>query len=300
MLAEKNILKVSVYGALVFALVAIVWGVLGNSQMILFDGLYSLISVALSFFSLLSASFIQKADYKRFPFGKEMLEPIVILSKYVVILLLCLYALSSALSDLLAGGRVVDPGMALIYAILATIGCYIVYVYLKKRKKKLNSGFVEAEANQWLMDCYLSFGVMLGFLVATLMTFTPFQSLIPYVDPLMVIIVAGYFVKVPLVSIKEQLREVLEMAPEPFIQEEIERVTYDLEKKYNFDETFIRVAKVGSKLFIEIDFIVDPKTWEPTVKEQDQIREELLVNIKDVSYTKWLTISFTSDRKWAV
>ncbi|RNA69290.1 cation transporter [Alteribacter keqinensis] len=66
---EKRVLKVSVYGALIYAIVAIVWGIAGNSQMILFDGLYSLISVALSFFSLLSAAYIQKTDFKRFPFG---------------------------------------------------------------------------------------------------------------------------------------------------------------------------------------------------------------------------------------
>lgn len=45
---EKQLLAVSVYGALAFAVIATVWGIVVHSQIILFDGVYSFISVILS------------------------------------------------------------------------------------------------------------------------------------------------------------------------------------------------------------------------------------------------------------
>ncbi|WP_142996769.1 hypothetical protein [Alteribacter keqinensis] len=100
------------------------------------------------------------------------------------------------------------------------------------------------------------------------------MEITPYADPLMVMLVSGYFVKVPLLSIKEQLKEVLEMAPEEGIQTEIEKTSSHIKEKYGFDESILRVSKVGSKLFIEVDFIVDTHKWEPSIKDQDRIREE--------------------------
>jgi predicted Co/Zn/Cd cation transporter (cation efflux family) len=62
---EKSLLKISVYGALFFAFLAIIWGVFENSKIILFDGVYSLISVGLSIISLITASYMKKQDQIR-------------------------------------------------------------------------------------------------------------------------------------------------------------------------------------------------------------------------------------------
>ncbi len=135
----------SVYGALLFALTGVVWGVAIESKMILFDGAYSFISVGLSLLSLSGAAYIQKQDEKRFPFGKEVIEPIIIIVKSIVILLLCLSAIVSAVYDLANGGSDVQPGYALGYAALSTIGCFVVVIFLSRQSGNKQSGFVEAE-----------------------------------------------------------------------------------------------------------------------------------------------------------
>lgn len=45
---EQNILLFSAYEALFFALLALIWGLLARSQMIMFDGVYSFISLVLT------------------------------------------------------------------------------------------------------------------------------------------------------------------------------------------------------------------------------------------------------------
>ena len=297
---EKQLLRFSVYGALFFALLAIIWGVLENSKIILFDGIYSLISVGLSIISLVTASFMAKQDFDRFPYGKEMIQPIIILGKFLVITILCLFAFFSGLSTLLSGGQEVDAGSGLIYSLIATVGCYLVHLFLTRKQKANGSGLVEAESQQWLMDTFLSFAVLGGFVLALGLGYTKWDYLTPYMDPLMVIVVSGYFLKVPITNMGLQIREVLDMKADTKYLDLCEQIVTDIEKEYNFQESFLRVSKSGPKLFIEIDFVVSPEGWQPTLAEQDNIREEILTKMKPISLKKWLNVAFTNDRKWAV
>ncbi|MDV2885099.1 hypothetical protein BTR22_09255 [Alkalihalophilus pseudofirmus] len=298
-MSEKRVLMISVYGALLFAVIGVVWGLIINSQMILFDGAYSFISVVLSLMSLLGAAYIKKQDEKRFPFGKEVLEPIIIIVKYSIILVLCIVALASSGYDLFTGGRAVDPGYALVYSILSTVGCAVVLYFLSQKKKTSQSGFIEAEQKQWLMDTLLSGAVLVGFLGATIVSYTQYAAYVAYIDPLMVLLVSLYCLKLPYVMIRDNIREVLEMSPAQPLQTHILKLVEETETKYRFVESVTRTSKVGEKLYIEIDFILDPSSKAQTVREHDEIREEINLKMKDIHYTKWLTVSFTQDRKWA-
>lgn len=297
---EKKLLKFSVYGALFFAVLAVIWGVVENSKIILFDGIYSLISVGLSIISLITASYMQKQDFDRFPYGKEMIEPIIILGKFLVITILCLFSFFSGVSTLLSGGQEVNAGSGMIYSVLATAGCYLVYLYLKKKQKLNGSGLVDAESQQWLMDTFLSLAVLGGFVLSFGLGYSKYQNLQPYMDPLMVIIVSGYFLKVPITNMGRQIREVLDMKADDKYLDLCEEIVDDIEKKYKFQESFLRVSKSGPKLFIEIDFVVSPEAWQPSLSEQDQIREEILLQMQPISLKKWLNVAFTNNRKWAV
>jgi predicted Co/Zn/Cd cation transporter (cation efflux family) len=294
---EKKLLTLSVIGALLFALIGIVWGIMSSSQMIFFDGVYSFISVILSMFSLLMAQFMTKSDIRRFPYGKEVLEPISIIVKYTAILILCIVAVISAIQAILSGGRDISLGFALLYSFLSTVGCWIVYVLLNKRK--MLSGFIMAEANQWKMDTLLSAAVLLGFLIASLISHTSYSALIPYVDPLMVLLVMGYFLKVPIVEIIKALREVLDMAPAQFIQKKVKEVTDNIQNHYQIEESILRISKAGNMLYIEIDFVLNKESKIQTVADQDKIREEISEQTKSLNYKKWLTVSFTNNKKWA-
>ncbi|GAE31292.1 cation diffusion facilitator family transporter [Alkalihalobacillus hemicellulosilyticus] len=295
---EKQLLQLSIYGALLLAVIAIIWGFLISSQMVVFDGLYSLISVKLSFLSLLSANFIRKRDSKRFPFGKQMVEPIVLLVKYTAILLLCITAIISSGMTLFSGGAEVNFGYAMLYALLSTVLCFGVYMHLKKESSQL--GFVQAEANQWKMDMYLSAAVLLGFIVALLVSSTSYAHFTPYIDPLMVIIVAGAFLKVPITEMVKACREILEMAPEESIQANYEQLFNTIKQEEKIEKMYVRLAKVGGTLFVEVDFILNEHSLIQTVDQQDDIREKIKRATDHLPYQKWLTISFTKDEKWAV
>ena len=70
MKVEKNMLKFSALGCLFFAALGLGWGVVIKSSMIMFDGLYSFISLGLAVFAIITTNFINKSDFENYLFDK--------------------------------------------------------------------------------------------------------------------------------------------------------------------------------------------------------------------------------------
>lgn len=297
---EYKLIRFSVFGAFLFAVVAVVWGLAIGSQVILFDGLYSFVGMLLSVVSLLAARFVRRTDEARFPYGKDVVEPLVVSLQYLAIGAMCLFALFSAVGDLIAGGRPVNAGSAILYGVVATVSCLLVHLYLRRRRSRAGSGFVNVESNQWLVDGMLSAGVLAGFVVAFVLGFTPLSGVTVYVDPIMVILVSGYFLKVPLTEIRKTSREILAMAPDGDLRGRVEEIARDIEEEYGFEESFVRLSKVGGKLYVEIDYVVGESSLINDVHGLDRVREHMSQRLEEVELSKWLTVSFTADRKWAL
>lgn len=297
---ESYLLKISTLGTLFFAVLGIAWGWTVKSEMILFDGMYSLGGVILSLLSLMGSIYINKKDYEKYPFGKKMIEPLIVIIKSLAIFIMCIYSLTGSIKDLINGGNEVQYGYALIYALISTLGCGIAYFFLKKKGKAINSSLVNIESSQWLMDTLLSLGVLVGFLIANIIKHTEFIWFNRYLDPLMVIICSSVFIKMPIKSFGDGLKELLEFKADDSITLEIDKLVEGIEREYNFEDTITRVSKTGNDLRIEIDFIYNEESNIKVLDEMDGVREKIFNSLSHINYEKWLNVSFTKDKKWAI
>lgn len=297
---ESYLLKISTLGTLFFAVLGIVWGWTVKSEMILFDGMYSLGGVILSLLALMGSIYINKKDYEKYPFGKRMIEPLIVIIKSLAIFIMCIYSLTGSIKDLINGGNEVQYGYALIYALISTLGCGIAYFFLKKKGKAINSSLVNIESSQWLMDTLLSMGVLVGFLIANIIKHTEFIWFNRYLDPLMVIICSLVFIKIPIKSFKDGLKEILEFKSDDSITLEIDKLVEGIEREYNFEESITRVSKTGNDLRIEIEFIYNEESNIKVLDEMDGLREKIFNSLSHINYEKWLNVSFTKDKKWAI
>lgn len=297
---ESYLLKISTLGTLFFAVLGIAWGWIVKSEMILFDGMYSLGGVILSLLALMGSIYINKKDYEKYPFGKRMIEPLIVIIKSLAIFIMCIYSLTGSIKELIAGGNEVQYGYALIYALISTLGCGIVYFFLKKKGKAINSSLVNVESSQWLMDTLLSLGVLVGFLIANIIKHTEFIWFNKYLDPLMVIVCSSVFIKMPIKSFSDGLKEILEFKADDSITLEIDKLVEGIEREYNFEEAITRVSKTGNDLRIEIDFIYNEESNIKALDEMDRLREKIFNSLSHINYEKWLNVSFTKDKKWAI
>ena len=297
---ENKILKLSVIGALFFALFGIAWGWAIKSDMIIFDGLYSFISVVLSMLSSNINNYNAKRDFAQFPFGKHILEPIVISIKSLIIAIMCSYSLIEAIKTLMNGGNSLEFGLALIYSIVSVLGCGIISFYMKEQEKKINSELIKAECTQWFMDTALSTAVLVGFIIAMVLAGTKLKSLNPYIDPFMTIVVSLVCIRIPIKTFIESFKEVICVKANDEINDDIYVLVKGIEEEYNFEESITRVSKVGRELRIEIDFVYNKDSKLKTLDQMDNVREEINDAIKHIDYNKWLNVSFTGNKKWAV
>lgn len=246
-LARENMaLTLSAVGAGLFAVAGIGWGLWVDSLVILFDGAYSLVSLALSLLSLYAARLVRRPANEDYPFGMGAVEPLVIAVKGLVIALVCLLSLVSAVVSLLQGGRPVDADMAVIFGAVNVVGCLGVWCYLRWSSARNGSGLVQAEQSQWLMDSALSAAVMIGFAVAWLLERSQWSELSVYADPAMMLVISVYFITVPVKMILASVRELLLAAPREDAMEDIHETLEDM----GLNPARVKVAKLGPNLLL--------------------------------------------------
>lgn len=291
-LNEKRVLTFSALLASGFAGAGLVLGLLVGSLVIVFDGVYSLVSLLLTLLSLAVSRFIERPSKRQFPFGKAVLEPVVIAVKGSVILAIVSVSLYSAVTAMFTGGREVDASIATLFGVVNVLGCGYAWWHIANKSKRFSSGLIEAESKQWQMDTLLSVAVTLGFVTAWLVSISPFAQYAVYADPMMMILMSFYFIKVPLDMLLGALRELLMMKPDEAICNAVDKEVSALDKQVSQQLKVAAVTKVGRELRVNLD--VHSKGKQVEVAELDKTRRVLKDKLSKLSLDLNLTMNIAS------
>jgi predicted Co/Zn/Cd cation transporter (cation efflux family) len=301
---DQRLIMLSIWVSAGFAVFSTIWGIWIGSSLIVFDGLYSFVSIGLSVLAVLALRFTSRGADERFPWGRDVAEPLVVVVKAATLGALCIYAAIGGVIDIVAGGRQVSAVSAVVYAIISTVAGLVVGLVLRRASREVRDGdppsdLVRAEAAEWLGDTLLSAGVLLGFIVALILVGAGRADLAAYIDPGMVVLVSLIFLWVPAKLIIAGMREVLSMSPAPEIMAELRSVVDAIGTEHGFQETFLRAAKVGGRVDIEIDYVVGADSPVRTVADTDAVRAELRDRLAALGYERSVAVSFTHDRRFA-
>jgi cation diffusion facilitator family transporter len=295
---DQRLLMFSIWASAGFAVLSSVWGILSGSSMIVFDGVYSFVSIGLSVLAVLALRFSRRGADERFPWGRDAAEPLVVVIKAATLGALCAYAAVGGILDIVNGGREVAVGSAVVYAAVATLGGLTVGLVLRRATRD-GSDLVRAEAAEWLGDALLSVGVLVGFLVAYAFVAADRVDLAAYVDPVMVTLASLAFLWVPTKLIISGLREILSMAPEAEVMDQLRACVRTIQERYGLTESFLRASKVGNRMDIEIDFVVGAESTVRTIADSDTVRQDLHDQLAALGYERSVVVTFTGDRRWA-
>ncbi len=298
---EEKALKLSIGALILFSLMGIVFGLLLSSEVIFFDGIFSLFSVAIGFVTLRVSRFIRKKDHFNFPFGKEAIEPVVVVIQYLILSAFLMYALYDAIQMIASGGSETQLGSVILYLAITTAILFFVVRKMKTIAEKAHSTIIDAEFVQWKVTLNQSFFALGGYLVSLLLVAFSFNNILPYIDPgVLIIFIILTFITV----IKEMLaafKEVIGMRNiSNQLQQEIEGKVKDIVAIYQIKDYYLRVNKVGSTMVVEVDFLVDKEFKFGSVHQQDEIREAFEKSLANIEYELWLSIAFTTQYKWIV
>ena len=294
-IVNQKVLKYSVIFTITFTIIALIVGILTSSQVILFDGVFNLVGVALTYLSIFSMKFIKKKDTWNYPFGKETFEPFIVITQYCIILFICTSNIFSAIQIIIEGGREINITSGILYGIFAATYNIAVYIYLKLLTKEHSTAISEVEVAQWKFSYLLGVGILLGFSIAWLIELTPLIRYADFVDPILTIIITATFTKTAIVSIGECVRELMLASPTEEITQSIMKKIDEINLDYDFSDKVLRLGKVGGKIIIEIDYIIEKNSELDSIDIQDELRRKIKKAVIDLPYEKWLNVNFMGD-----
>ena len=111
--------------------VGVTWGVVVGSQMILLDGVFALIEVALTALLLRAASLAVQGPTRNFPYGRESATPLVIGIYGFVLAGTLVYAAVEALATIRAGGSDFAAGSGIVFGVITTAASIATWIWLR-------------------------------------------------------------------------------------------------------------------------------------------------------------------------
>ncbi|KAA1418231.1 cation efflux family transporter [Mumia zhuanghuii] len=289
---ERTALRRSIVAAAALGGLAMVWGVASELRILLLDGAYALIGIALTWFGLQAARAVEEGPTKRFPFGRDAFTPLAVLLQGVALAGTLLYALADAVVLLREGGDPVATRSLVLYGLISALGAAAVYVSL--RRTGSDSDLVGAEIATWRASAVLSVGMVVGAVVAIVLDESTSLDVTAYVDPVLVILACVALAPTPVGLLRSGVRELLQGAPSAEVQESVRAVVDQVQNQFGLDEPIVRMRKVGRKLFLEVDFVVEPDGWQ--VSDEDDVRRAVLAGLEPLGFELWAYIELTTDR----
>jgi cation diffusion facilitator family transporter len=294
---ERMALKLSLAGTVLVASLGIGYGLYVDSNAILLDGMFSLLSMGMTGLSLYTAYLVTKPDDKQFQFGYAHIEPLINVINGLLILITCLFAFISGVNTILDGGHELVLEHALIYAVLSTICCFSIYFVETSIAKSVDSELVKVDSQEWLVDGILSAAILVGFILVLIFDSMGYTRWNAYIDPILVSTLSIAASILPIKVLRRNLKEVLLVAPQNKAQRHVDRTIERLSKAYRFDGYTHHLAKTGRQYDLEINILVkDDSLW--TTKRQDHIRQIIWDELSDDLGETWLSVSFTGQERW--
>lgn len=294
---EQIVLKVSMYCALLLAILGISFGIMIKSATLMFDGIVSLVSVVLGLLSVITSRYIYKQDDDVFQYGYVRFEPMVNLFKSLILVSVCVYAFVGGIRDIIGGGYTLEIGWAVFYTICAFILCFIIYAYTNFYSKRLDSELIKVDRAEWLIDCVMYCGGIFAFGFILLFDSNQEKWYSRYIDPSLLVILSLLLLITPIKIVIASLKDLMMVAPAE-LDKQITEVMETLSNIYGFNDYDTHVAKSGRFFMIEVNILSLNSNAQISIGQIDFIRETIEKSLEIPSYKIWLSVSLTANPKW--
>ncbi|MBF8728906.1 MULTISPECIES: cation diffusion facilitator family transporter [Pseudomonas] len=305
--SEQGVLRLSIAVTLFIALIGIAFGLASGSFSIVFDGVYSLVDASMSGLSLVVVKLItsharaermSRKLRERFTMGFWHLEPMVLALNGILLTGVALYALINAASSLLEGGRDLEFGVALVYAVVTVCACLAIAIAEARANRKIGSDFVRMDVKGWVMSASITAALLVAFCVGYLVQGTQWAWISPYIDPAVLALVCLVIIPLPMSVVRQALSEMFLVTPSD-LKQHVDDVAKAFVAQHGLQSYRAYVAKVGRSREIELYFIVPATMAARTIAEWDALRDQIGNAIGGEGPDRWLTVVFTGDPEWA-
>jgi cation diffusion facilitator family transporter len=297
---EQRTLMLSLAAVAGVALLSLAWGVAIESDVVILNGVFSLVSLMGSVLYLTAARLVTRPADRRFQYGYAHVEPLASGANGLLVLVICVYAFINGIEGLRAGGDAVSPASVVWFGAVTGMICIAVGTYEWRMARRTGSQLLRNDAREWLIDAAFSFVTLVGFAVLWWLE-EPWRTWwATHADSALVALLALLFMPVPLGVLRQTLRELLHMADaDRELAARVEAVLRELAAEHDVASHTTHVAKVGRSSFIEVNIVAGPRFALQTVAQQDDLRARIWQSLGLAPDRAWLSIIITADPRWA-
>ncbi len=294
-MTEARALRISVYASILVGAIGVVWGLLVDSRIVLFDGLFTIFGTALAGLSLLASWAAGLEPDERYPFGRSAVIPVAILVQGAALTATLVYAAIDSVSLILAGGSDAAPLSVVGYGVVTLLIAIAVVVALPRVAP--GSELAAAEAAQWRAGAVLSGIIAIGAAAAAAASAAGLHQVVPYADPALVLLAVAVMAPVPVRLLRSGGREILEAAPPEDVRRAIDAAAESTRAEFDLPQPLVRATKLGRRLYVEVDFVVDDGKWD--VADEDRVRRSLISALTPLGLDIWANVELTTDPELA-
>jgi cation diffusion facilitator family transporter len=294
---EIRAFRISALGFLGISLLGFVFAALTKSQAIMLDAVYALVSVVMAVLAAQVVRMVETPSSDTFHFGYAHFEPLLNMIRGLLIFAICAYGFVATVVVLVSGGREIHAEIAIFYTACSAVWSVGIYFYQRQLARKIGSPALAVDARTWLVDGVLYAGETGAFVVYLLLKPTPLAWLLPYADPIFVLVVVGVLMKVPIKTIREGLREVLHRAPRPEVQLAVRGRLETALAGVPVRALRTRMVQVGRFFFILVHVVVDEGFGVRPIPELDDLRRRMAQSLEGLHARVALDVIFTTDER---
>ncbi len=293
---ELKLLSIATGLSVVYAAVAVGIAIISDSVTLMLDSAYSVIDLLVSFAAIFVVRKLQEPPNREYPFGYAKFEPLVTGADGLLLLFLCFMCIFTSLQDLVNPDPVNHLGAILVFTGSSVFLCVGMGLYMQRAGRKWRSEILVTDSKLWLMEGMVSLGVCLAFGICWFLKQTPGgKDYTTYVDPLVCIVIAVFFIVSPFRILKRSMKDLTDASPSQETLERFQSLVECCREKHGLAGVeWFRVRKSGRRLFLNAGFLAQQNYDMSMV---DQIRREISTFLKEEEPELDLTLEFTGQKE---
>lgn len=276
---EKQILKMSFFSGLLFAICEFVFSIYSHSQSALTDAVYDASELVFIALLLFLTPLFHKPVSEKHPYGYFQLESIFVIIKGVMMLSVTMGVSAEVLESALSGGNPVNNMEVSIFQFGLGAASIIIFLLMKRLNRNISSPTITAELLGWKLDILYSLGMSLAFFASRYLEHTPLRFIVPYFDQLVAVAVMVFMLPESVKILWSAVKDVFLFSPEPDFTEEIKTVCGPVLERYQFTPVFFDITRTGRHLWVAVYFKIAEETLQ--VKELSAAMAEINETVKE-------------------
>ena len=240
--------RLSIFTALGLAIVKLLTGLFTGSLAVLTSAIDSLLDILMSGINMMAIHHAEQPADDRHPYGHGKFETLATILQSIVIALSGGWIIYEAIQRMIVPSPLRQTGIGIVVMCGSMAASFLISRHLRKVAKATDSSALKADSLHFSMDVYTNLALLVGLVLIS-------RFDLPWLDPVMSILVAGYILFESINLLRHGLRDILDEQLPETVRNEIEALIND-HKHELFGYHNLRTRRAGSQKLIDFHLTV--------------------------------------------